>query len=467
MLSTDRVGTILSATNLNGHSKFAIRNSSLETESTTLDVTTNDTRLLDISIEKSAINSRNYISNIRESNAVRGERLIQLNVSDSWLRSSGSYGIYISSCYSQVDIFLKGSNFITDRYDNTLRVQSSYMNITATENIFSDTDRALDFQFCDFTEFERNISRSFIISQNIFNSSYIGEDIYFYKYYTEESNHTIEIKHNTFDHGWNNRRGIVLEGRYYSQKNFHNLSISSNVFRNMTGSVIQINFPLERIHIQDNVFLSNMQCIYLTGSSSQLISDGLEVDQNIFNNNTHSEGIVLIDRTQLGRYYTNITLNTFINNSGIVLTLRFQNTSIRYNIFENENAIYNVKSLSSSDTISKTVNASLNYWGTTNVREIAKIIYDAEYDVNLMDVIFRPYLGSKNLSDVQNEDVGFLTGNEIGGQVNGNVTLILSGSPYLAVSNIEISENDTLTIEAGVVIYLKGDIGISVIGGFI
>lgn len=91
------------------------------------------------------------------------------------------------------------------------------------------------------------------------------------------------------------------------------------------------------------------------------------------------------------------------------------NTSIQQNFFENENASYTIRSLSNSDSISKFVNASLNYWGTTNLKEIAKTIYDVEYDDTLVDIIFRPYLGSKNTSDVQDKDVSFLTGNEIGG----------------------------------------------------
>lgn len=452
------------ASNVNGQFSLELRNSSIYTEATTFDVTTNDTRLLNISVKNCAITSRNYIAYIRESSSVRGERYIKLNVSDSWLRSSGSYALAVSSCNSQVDISVKGSTFITDRYDNTLQVRSSAMYVTASENIFSDTDRAIDFQFCDHIEFQRNLSRTIRITQNIFNSSFPGEDVYFYKWYSSEPHHLIEILNNTFEHGWINRRGIVFDGRGYGQNSVHSLNINSNVFKNMTNMVIQIYFGLEQINIKDNVFESNMQCLHLTGSSSQEILNGLEVDRNIFINNSHSEGIIFIDRTRLGRYYTNITANSFQNNSGIVFTFSFPNTSIRHNIFENENAIYNVKSLFSSETTSKIVNATLNYWGTTNVREIAKTIYDVEYDDRLMDIIFRPYLGSKNVSDVQDEDVSFLTGNEIGGQVNGNITLTLNGSPYLAVSNIEISENDTLTVEAGVVIYMKGDIGISVTG---
>lgn len=120
--------------------------------------------------------------------------------------------------------------------------------------------------------------------------------------------------------------------------------------------------------------------------------------------------------------------------------------------------------MSKSVSISKFVNASLNFWGTTNLEEIAKTIYDVEYDDTLVDIISRPYLGSKNTSDVQDKDVSFLTGYEIGGQINGNITLPFNGSPYLAVSNIRVTKNDTLTTEASVVIYINRDIRMSVTG---
>ena len=48
-------------------------------------------------------------------------------------------------------------------------------------------------------------------------------------------------------------------------------------------------------------------------------------------------------------------------------------------------------------------NASHNYWGTSNISEIARSIYDNEDDPELRTVTFRPYLGSINYSDVEDE----------------------------------------------------------------
>jgi hypothetical protein len=72
----------------------------------------------------------------------------------------------------------------------------------------------------------------------------------------------------------------------------------------------------------------------------------------------------------------------------------------------------------------------------TNVllNRIAKQIYDHGYDESLLDVTFRPYLGSRNYSDIRNAETSFLsTSGEIGGSVNGEIKLTADDSPYLVV----------------------------------
>ncbi|XP_052768621.1 uncharacterized protein LOC128208938 isoform X1 [Mya arenaria] len=137
-----------------------------------------------------------------------------------------------------------------------------------------------------------------------------------------------------------------------------------------------------------------------------------------------------------------------------------------FNFFENPNAKFNLKASAIASYAAKNiiVNASLNFWGSDDPKEIENTLFDADYDGTLLDVIYRPYLGSKNISDIQNRVINFVSGNRIGGLVEGNVTLLLTGSPYTVVSNIEVGVNDTLKIEAGVVLRFKSDIGIIVHG---
>jgi hypothetical protein len=73
-----------------------------------------------------------------------------------------------------------------------------------------------------------------------------------------------------------------------------------------------------------------------------------------------------------------------------------------------------------------------------------------------LDVTFRPYLGSRNYSDIRNAETSFLsTSGEIGGSVNGEIKLTADDSPYLVVSNIVVEEEDVLTLEGGVVLLFK------------
>lgn len=64
VLATDGVGTVLLATNLNGHLKLDIKNSSLYTEGTTLVVGTNKFSYLNIIVKNCRITSKNLVASI-------------------------------------------------------------------------------------------------------------------------------------------------------------------------------------------------------------------------------------------------------------------------------------------------------------------------------------------------------------------------------------------------------------------
>jgi hypothetical protein len=149
-----------------------------------------------------------------------------------------------------------------------------------------------------------------------------------------------------------------------------------------------------------------------------------------------------------------------------VISFRWQNTRLEHNIFDNRYAFYNVKVLPDDITNNEgSIDATLNYWGTTDTRVISKGIYDFDFDSSLLDVKFRPYLGSRNTSNVQNIDIGFISeSGEIGRKVDGNVTLKLSDSPFLVISNINVEEGDTLRIEAGVILIIRQGAGVYVKG---
>jgi hypothetical protein len=161
-----------------------------------------------------------------------------------------------------------------------------------------------------------------------------------------------------------------------------------------------------------------------------------------------------------------ILQNTFENNTGTVISFKSPNINIYKNFFDNENADYTLKVVPNTiNYVGSIINASLNYWGTTDLNRISKQIYDHDYDESLLDVTFRPYLGSRNYSDIRNAENAFLsTSGEIGGSVNGEIKLTADDSPYLVASNIVVEEEDVLTLEGGVVLLFKEGLGIDVYG---
>lgn len=93
-----------------------------------------------------------------------GDRYDILTVLDSVLKPSGDYALAVAFCNSQMDIYIKGSTFIAGKHGTSLRILFSSMNFTATENIFSETARALDVDFCYYVELQRKHSKSIRIT---------------------------------------------------------------------------------------------------------------------------------------------------------------------------------------------------------------------------------------------------------------------------------------------------------------
>ncbi|KAJ8311794.1 hypothetical protein KUTeg_010649 [Tegillarca granosa] len=159
--------------------------------------------------------------------------------------------------------------------------------------------------------------------------------------------------------------------------------------------------------------------------------------------------------------------NQFRNNNGTVIRLLTPDVIFYGNSFENPTSDYNIK-FDSTGFRSQVVNASFNYWGSADLKAISQKIYDEAYDFDLAQIMYLPFLGSWNISDVQETTSSFVGENsQIGGAVNGNITLSRDGSPFTVVSNIEIKYADVLIIEAGVKIYFPENVGITVVGSLL
>ncbi|CAG2196098.1 unnamed protein product [Mytilus edulis] len=217
--------------------------------------------------------------------------------------------------------------------------------------------------------------------------------------------------------------------------------------------------------ISENTFHQGIDCVKIDVHNSDL---NLTISDNLFVENVGSTAVLNLLQPNVNVPPILLLGNIFQNNLNTILLFRSPNMFIFHNIFENPNGTFNIKINSAAQYQNEIVNASLNFWGTTDVKEIGQKIYDKNYDDTLMDVLFRPYLGSRNFSDIQNEEPPFISSTgDVGGRVNGELTLTVDRSPYTVTANIEVGEFDTLTLDPGVTLLFNKDFGINVVGTLI
>jgi hypothetical protein len=107
---------------------------------------------------------------------------------------------------------------------------------------------------------------------------------------------------------------------------------------------------------------------------------------NATSNNNSTSAIVVVEGSA-------IILNNTITNSGAGITLYspFPTTTINYNNIQANN-----KSIVLGQTTPSNINATYNWWGTTDPAAINQSIYDNKNDFNLGTVNFVPFLPELN-----------------------------------------------------------------------
>ncbi|XP_052092545.1 uncharacterized protein LOC127729011 [Mytilus californianus] len=329
------------------------------------------------------------------------------------------------------------------------------------------SEKSFDFQFtCSKssklnTDLERNIN----IFNNSFNGMSSGYDFYVYERYSNSHIHSFHLYDNVFTHSplAINRYGMYMY--LYASYVRHLFDIKGNYFTSVKNYAVYIYGNVGATSILENTFHQCMDCVKIDVHNSDL---NMTISDNVFVENVGSTAVLNLLQPNANVPPILLSGNIFQNNLNTILLFRSPNIFIFHNIFENPNATFNIKVNSAVQYQNEIVNASLNFWGTTDVKEIGQKIYDKNYDDTLMDVMFRPYLGSRNFSDIQNEDPPFISSTgDIGGLVNGELTLTADRSPYTVTSNIEVGEFDTLTLEPGVTLLFKKDFGINVVGTLI
>ncbi|XP_067680998.1 uncharacterized protein, partial [Haliotis asinina] len=157
--------------------------------------------------------------------------------------------------------------------------------------------------------------------------------------------------------------------------------------------------------------------------------------------------------------------NVFRNSSRVgSLKLTGSNSRIYRNVFENPNSTYDLitHELYNDQTF---LDASGNYWGTTDQRGIRSRIYDFYHNISRAEILIDPYFTSKSM-DVTSNGTTMFTDDEpydIGGVLQEDV-LIRPDQRLVVKRTIVVPEGKTLTILPNVTLTFHGDQGIVVKG---
>ena len=469
------VSYFIYAENLNQNLTVSLQSSTLDLERQAIFVTLNHTEYIDITFRNTSITGLGIDGTVRITDArgrpndVLSKVVVQVENSTIDTVHWNSKFINVYSCYVDLNFVSSLSSFKTKSDNVYLNTQSAKFDVS--QNQFLAGNKAFSLQFCSKTFEDHDLGGTLQIYNNTFDLSTTSDAIYYYNWYRAEHVHTFAIHRNIFKQ----RKFAYGRGLYFQSTTgavSHYIDVKNNRFEGFLTS-IKIGGKTNNISILGNTFFNNTEV--LTLDQDDYYAESVIFASNIVTKNhdrvsyNDPEGVI-----QLHPYRRDSTVrisligNIFENNTNTLITTPSPAVLIKHNFFENTNATYNLKVLNDrryTNADGTALNASLNYWGATNVKTIATKIYDNDYDEALFDVVFRPYLGSRNFSDIQNEDSGFIGENgEIGGPLNENITLTNDGSPYVVTYNIEIEEQGVLNLEAGVTLLFKAAQGVTVVG---
>ncbi|CAH8825388.1 unnamed protein product [Trichobilharzia szidati] len=230
-------------------------------------------------------------------------------------------------------------------------------------------------------------------------------------------------------------------------------------------------YGMEReILLTDNGFIQNTNCQYIIRLHGESQSPQSMVYQSIMQRNILHDNEICVRRR-----------NQFMNpwECYVIGVFGTQNITLRYNSFDNckmnskiIEPCYELIAGLQSIQIPSFFNAQHNYWGTTDVIEIRKRIFDFDQWNSLSLINFNEFLissdvvlhqtPSKVLSSAQTVD---LKKKELlEGRIEKDLFIPLRTQPYKIMSDITVMPDVTLRIEAGVRLEFAPHIGLLVLG---
>ena len=473
--SVANVDYLIYAEYLNRNLSISFQSSNLDLVRQAVFVTLNYTEDINIALFDTSVTGPGIdgILRIVDARGRPGDVLttVDLHIENSTIDTEHRYSrfIYVESCQVHFN-FVSSLNSFKTKSDNVY-VNSQSANFDVFGNQFLRGNQAFNLWFCQKTFEDDSRNRTINIHNNSFTLYSTSDVVQYITYYGQEHVHTFNIYGNVFKQSkFGYGHGLFYQSNSYIHIG-HDIHITNNLFEGYLTS-INIYGWAKNVSITGNTFLNNSEVLVLDQRDNY--AENVSFSSNIIQGNhdrvNNAAGGLLQLKPYRGDSVVRIELigNVFENNTKTLITTPSPNVLIRHNVLANRNATYSLEVLKDRGYTSannEVLNASLNYWGSKDVKTIASKIYDNDYDNALFDVVFRPYLGSRNISDIQNKEAGFIDQNgEIGGSLNENITLAADGSPYMVINNIEVEEQGVLVLEAGVTLLFKASQGMSVIG---
>ena len=391
---------------------------------------------------------------------------------ENFILEDNIYGISIY--YSKLDVYLKHSLIKRNYFGIWMRKGSSIVTGKIENCTFVDNAEAIYSFFTGFNMtilhslFERN-SRTlysyqahsqYLVMQNCYITLCRQETIYVRFQIGSVTYLQFVIRNNTFIK--NSEKIIKIESLdSNSRPSFkeYMVILESNTFvENVTpakSGILDIQFS-GLVEIRRNTFQRN-KCSYVCRLEGLVAIDSTPSFK--FRNNTLENNVGISGNFPETRFtgITTFTFGIFGNN--------FQDIKIHRNIFNNQLMDSELFMEGQGDPCVNRyyVDARHNWWGTSDEKMIESRIFDLEDWNDRKRVMFQPVSTTQNLSYFK-KTIPVQIGSVIGGLINMSKHLTVGNSPYIVERDLTVDENSSITIDPGVTLLFKPQVGLLVLG---
>ena len=259
------------------------------------------------------------------------------------------------------------------------------------------------------------------------------------KNHWENTSHTLNIRGNEFSA--NRLFEITIDG-YYAELNLTRNLFVDNLCRigmvKLSGT--EKDFYVYRNHIERNEANYIFDLEAKSHADNDFDYQSMFVD-NILEQNRKPSSLVNwknFNDLELSASPMRDAANLLIQNSPSSYTIALrgiQNCSFHRNFFDNQMFDYEFVGAMTTNTLNSTIDATLNWWGTSNATLIKQRVFDINEWNNHALVIFVPYTSNKIdyvLSYARPEQTIHLNPNEniLGGIIYKDITLSNTKTPY-------------------------------------